>query len=154
MHNPHYRHYPLLSDLVSPQNELINRYSGKALDVAKVSTADGANVQQWNYGGGDNQQWQLVAVGSNARTADVKAKSMQHVEAGLLQLYPNPTTGVVQLRGEVTEPVRVYSLQGKLMLRSQLNQQQEIDVSALPTGVYMIEVQGQGQPFRARIIKE
>jgi endoglucanase len=28
-----------------------------ALDVNGVSTADGANVQIWTYGGGNNQQW-------------------------------------------------------------------------------------------------
>jgi|GEM_PF-4072123 len=36
---------------------IINRNSGKALDVAGVSTADGAQIQQWTYGGGNNQKW-------------------------------------------------------------------------------------------------
>ena len=32
-----------------------------ALDVNGVSTADGANVQIWTYGGGNNQQWTFQA---------------------------------------------------------------------------------------------
>ncbi|MFP9060157.1 RICIN domain-containing protein [Natrialbaceae archaeon A-chndr2] len=40
-------------------------HSGKALDVADVSTDDGANVHQWEYVGGDNQHWTLEAVGDN-----------------------------------------------------------------------------------------
>jgi beta-xylosidase len=43
--------------------ELINRTSGKALDVCSLSTADGACIQQWTRSGGTNQQWQFVDSG-------------------------------------------------------------------------------------------
>ena len=36
------------------------KHSGKALDVAGASPNNGANVQQWTYGGGPNQLWRLV----------------------------------------------------------------------------------------------
>ncbi len=42
---------------------LVNRNSGKALDVAGPSTADGAAVQQWTRHDGTNQQWQFVDSG-------------------------------------------------------------------------------------------
>ena len=42
---------------------LVNRNSGKVLDVAARSTANGARVQQWADNGGANQQWQLIDVG-------------------------------------------------------------------------------------------
>ncbi|MBD3921170.1 RICIN domain-containing protein [Paenibacillus sp. PR3] len=35
--------------------KIINRNSSKALDIANVSTANGAVVQQWTYTGADNQ---------------------------------------------------------------------------------------------------
>jgi aryl-phospho-beta-D-glucosidase BglC (GH1 family) len=35
------------------------RHSGKALDAAGVGTSDGTNVQQWQYGGGNNQLWRV-----------------------------------------------------------------------------------------------
>jgi fibronectin type 3 domain-containing protein len=38
--------------------------SGLAADVASGSTADGANIIQWTYGGGDNQQWMLSLAGT------------------------------------------------------------------------------------------
>jgi hypothetical protein len=44
--------------------EVVNRNSGKALDVCNVSTADGACIQQWTRSGGQNQQWQFVDSGS------------------------------------------------------------------------------------------
>jgi hypothetical protein len=43
---------------------LVNRGSGKALDVSGVDTADGANVQQWTRHDGGNQQWQFVDSGA------------------------------------------------------------------------------------------
>jgi hypothetical protein len=40
---------------------LINRNSGKVLEVANFSTADGGNVQQWTSTGTTSQQWSFVA---------------------------------------------------------------------------------------------
>ncbi|MEU7291525.1 RICIN domain-containing protein, partial [Streptomyces flaveolus] len=42
---------------------LVNRNSGKALDVPGTSTADGARVSQWTRNDGANQQWQFVDSG-------------------------------------------------------------------------------------------
>ncbi|GAB3406355.1 non-reducing end alpha-L-arabinofuranosidase family hydrolase [Flindersiella endophytica] len=42
---------------------LVNRNSGKALDVSGASTADGAQVQQWARHDGTNQQFQFVDSG-------------------------------------------------------------------------------------------
>jgi aryl-phospho-beta-D-glucosidase BglC (GH1 family) len=44
---------------------LIARHSGKALDVYGHGTADGSNVIQWTYGGGNNQRWTLTHLGNN-----------------------------------------------------------------------------------------
>jgi beta-xylosidase len=43
--------------------ELVNRNSGKALDVCGASTADNACIQQYVRTGGTNQQWQFVDSG-------------------------------------------------------------------------------------------
>jgi hypothetical protein len=42
---------------------LVNRNSGKALDVSNTSTSDGAVLQQWSRHDGANQQWQFVDSG-------------------------------------------------------------------------------------------
>ncbi|WP_144126508.1 family 43 glycosylhydrolase [Catellatospora sichuanensis] len=43
---------------------LVNRNSGKALDVYNFSTADGGRITQWTRGTANNQQWQFVDSGS------------------------------------------------------------------------------------------
>ena len=43
---------------------LVARHSGKVMDVNAAGTADGDNVQQWTYTGGDNQHWDVTPVDS------------------------------------------------------------------------------------------
>ncbi|MCX5388589.1 RICIN domain-containing protein [Streptomyces sp. NBC_00094] len=38
---------------------VVNQHSGKVLDVSGVSSADGADVIQWPWNGGDNQRWSV-----------------------------------------------------------------------------------------------
>ncbi|MEV0215444.1 RICIN domain-containing protein [Micromonospora sp. NPDC050695] len=42
---------------------VINRNSGKAVEVQGASTADGGNIVQYTDWGGNNQQWQLIRIG-------------------------------------------------------------------------------------------
>jgi hypothetical protein len=42
---------------------LVNRNSGKALDVYNLATNDGARITQWARHNGNNQQWQFVDSG-------------------------------------------------------------------------------------------
>jgi hypothetical protein len=40
---------------------LVNRRSGRVLDVTGNGTADGVKIVQWTWSGGANQQWQLLS---------------------------------------------------------------------------------------------
>lgn len=51
---------------------IINKHSGRALDVAEFSRVDGGNVQQWQYAGSDNQLWTLRATGNGTYTLQAK----------------------------------------------------------------------------------
>ncbi|QCB95505.1 RICIN domain-containing protein [Cellulomonas shaoxiangyii] len=42
---------------------LVNRNSGKVLDVYNLATSDGARITQWTRGDGAHQQWQFVSSG-------------------------------------------------------------------------------------------
>ena len=63
---------------------LVNRNSGKAIDVYNLSTADGARITQWSRNNGTQQQWQFVSSGDgyyrlksrlSGKVLDVTAKS-------------------------------------------------------------------------------
>ncbi len=59
-----YRQHWKLQLIESGVYIVINRHSGKVLDVDSSSGLDGANIQQWTYVGGNNQKWRLIDVGS------------------------------------------------------------------------------------------
>ena len=42
---------------------IINRASGKGLDVENEGRNDGANIQQWDFGGKPNQTWDVIDLG-------------------------------------------------------------------------------------------
>jgi hypothetical protein len=51
-----------------PYYKLINRRSGKALDVYQANLQDGAQIVQWADNGGANQRWHVTDVGGGNRT--------------------------------------------------------------------------------------
>ncbi|MCI3920821.1 RICIN domain-containing protein [Paenibacillus sp. TRM 82003] len=61
--------------LFDPNEEyrIVNVGSGRALDVAQQSTANGANVALWSYWGGNNQKWRVESVGNYYRIVNVNS---------------------------------------------------------------------------------
>ena len=57
-----------LGHSAGPYYTLVNRRSGKVLDVYQADLRDGAQVVQWGDHGGDNQQWHVTDVGGGYRT--------------------------------------------------------------------------------------
>lgn len=47
----------------SPVRSLFVKHSGKVADVANISSASGAQIQQWDSWGGPNQKWRMEPVG-------------------------------------------------------------------------------------------
>ena len=70
-----------------------------------------------------------------------------------VQLFPNPTSGVLQVRGLPSEStVYVINLQGQIM-PIQIHGQQ-IDLSPLPNGLYFLMISADGHPnISYKIIK-
>ena len=64
---------------------ITNVNSGKVLDVSGQSTSDGANVQQYSYWGGSNQQWNVEDTGNGYR--------IQNVNSGKVLDVANASTG-------------------------------------------------------------
>ncbi|MEQ9306433.1 MAG: MBG domain-containing protein, partial [Marinoscillum sp.] len=55
-------------------------------------------------------------------------------------VYPNPASHFFYINSEITESVEVYDLNGLLVLNTQ--RFQEVDVSELPSGIYLILLKG------------
>ncbi|TDB74743.1 family 43 glycosylhydrolase [Micromonospora sp. KC723] len=61
---------------------IVNRNSGRCLDVANGSTADGADVMQWGCHSGTNQQWRIEDLGNDtSRLVNVGSGKVLDVNA-------------------------------------------------------------------------
>lgn len=57
----------------SSHYKLVNRNSGKVLDISGASTANGANAIQWVDHGSTNQQWSIIASGGYDKLVNVNS---------------------------------------------------------------------------------
>jgi hypothetical protein len=73
-----------------------------------------------------------------------------------LEIFPNPTTGPVWLKGEVhgERNARVTDLAGRLVLEKNMTESALIDLFGQPNGVYLIEIQTENQKIVKRVVKE
>ncbi|PCH66640.1 MAG: hypothetical protein COC01_07545 [Bacteroidetes bacterium] len=75
-----------------------------------------------------------------------------------VKIYPNPTTWLITVTGLPKETTRtmVYNILGELVHRQELNGSNDplIDLSALPGGLYVIQLQNRQMTLRKKIIKQ
>lgn len=70
-----------------------------------------------------------------------------------LNIFPNPSTGKINIKtnDEISE-IKVYDLLGNFILHS--NNKTQIDISDMPSGVYILKVKIKAEMYNYKIIKE
>ena len=124
--------YIRLQSLVNTTHMMANN---SAPNKAVTSNGGEGNWAQFSWG--------LVGI---ARSQAVPLKGAQAVRedqlVSNLRLYPNPTSGTLTVVGpEQAQQVSIHNSRGQLLLQAQLKQgQTQLDVSALPKGLYLVKV--------------
>ncbi|UII25750.1 RICIN domain-containing protein [Fulvivirga maritima] len=141
---------------------LQNRGTGLFLDGLGY-TANGDVVGQWANSTSQNAQWQMINVGAGSRVVATKTTVIPHLndvpdQIGTELFYPNPTTGVLNIRlkehGETTV-AKVYDQAGQMVMSEKLTyQNSQIDVSFLKSGAYFVEVSTASGINRWKLIKQ
>jgi hypothetical protein len=88
---------------------------------------------------------------------NVGTTGTEELSKGDIQLFPNPATDVVQVRMENASPAlfRLFDAGGRLLESRLLNQMvNEISVSHLAPGLYMAELQREGETMHSRLVKQ
>jgi len=70
-----------------------------------------------------------------------------------IRIFPNPTTGVVQLANVVADDVQVFDNTGRLVMR-EITPGSRLDISAIPAGMYFLKIAESGKVYSARVVKE
>lgn len=72
-----------------------------------------------------------------------------------IELFPNPTTGYVKLRGDLAEgTVRLIDVTGRLIAEQQLPDHYLIDMTREAPGIYFIEIQMGSEQVIKKVVKE
>ncbi|KGE85833.1 MAG: T9SS type A sorting domain-containing protein [Phaeodactylibacter xiamenensis] len=79
--------------------------------------------------------------------------SATEISQANIKLFPNPTNGMLQLRNITAKEVVVYTAQGQRIARYD-NPGQELDLSALPAGVYHLHLITADAVHAARVVKQ
>ena len=72
-----------------------------------------------------------------------KEQNSSETKDKTLQIYPNPTTGILNINypNEETRRIRITSISGTVVLEKQKRQPNEVlNLEHLPQGVYVVEI--------------
>ena len=74
--------------------------------------------------------------------------SVEDYDKPVLSVYPNPGTSFLRVDGlNAAEPYRLYSILGVEIQSGTVSIDQEIDIDALQTGMYMLQIANTALPF-------
>ncbi len=72
--------------------------------------------------------------------------------AQAIELFPNPTTGVVQLAEVMTGVVQLYNTLGQVVYTTNLQEEQMVNLSTLESGVYFFYLQTDEQQYQQTVV--
>jgi hypothetical protein len=110
---------------------------------------------QWNDGNTDNPRTVTVTQDTAfAATFDI-SNAIKEIETSTIVIYPNPATDniTVILPENVYQAVfTVYDMQGKILIRKEISNQDAVPVSNLAKGVYIYNVTTDKQRYQGKIV--
>ncbi|MEM1219887.1 MAG: T9SS type A sorting domain-containing protein [Bacteroidota bacterium] len=131
---------------------------GENIDGLTVGDLEGFSVDL----SGNSQRLLIGAPGNNPNTTQgglgrvfefiAVSSTQETVISELIRISPNPTTDFIQLNGKLAEAVQVFNANGQLVLTQQ--NVYELDLSALPGGLYLIKGQSEGNWFHGKVFKQ
>jgi len=103
----------------------------------------------------------IVKIPSQLLVPDSVLNSVPHSEEknNIVKIFPNPANGKIEVRSEKLEvrSLEIYNMQGQLVkqipnLKSQILN--EIDVSAMAKGIYVVQIQGENFVVNKKLVIE
>lgn len=81
---------------------------------------------------------------TNRIELDVRSLGLNINKESLIEIFPNPSLSVIYVRGLNIDNhlINIYTIEGKLLKSEYLNSEGAIDISTLPQGVFLLELNG------------
>ncbi|OFY33552.1 MAG: hypothetical protein A2W91_10270 [Bacteroidetes bacterium GWF2_38_335] len=116
---------------------------GATADISGITQVSGATVNDFNYpivytvtaeDGVTEQHWVIIAT--------VESTGIDEQNDGLFTIYPNPSSGIIQLNGNA-KAVTISNIFGKVVYNKKSDSSiTTIDLQNQPDGIYFLKVDG------------
>jgi hypothetical protein len=136
--------------------QIVNRYSGKVLEIREGSSIERASAQQWDNTGVLWQYWYVRYTSANRPAAPSPAAAAGPAADHVLGLYPNPAQNelTVSLPTAATlASVRVTDARGSVTSARYLGNG-KIDISTLATGLYVVTLSDGQAEYHQKFVKQ
>jgi hypothetical protein len=84
---------------------------------------------------------------------NLTTSSVTYIEESNIELFPNPTTGVLYLSNVDARFIEVYNNQGQLVF-AKAQPGNSVDIAMMPAGLYFIKLYAGDEVYSAKIVKE
>lgn len=81
----------------------------------------------------------------------LNTSGIEVIEVDPFQIYPNPASDNLTIRGISHGEFQLMDIQGKLMKKQEINGQTKISVSDLPNGVYLVKIKTEEKTYTQRL---
>ncbi|MBO7570706.1 MAG: T9SS type A sorting domain-containing protein [Bacteroidales bacterium] len=123
-------------------------------EVIQISAtpADGYVFARWNDQNTDNPR-SITVVANATYTAEFAPEgAVDEISSISVNIFPNPTTGIVNIEAEGLNNVVVYDVTGRMMMS--VANESTIDISNLEAGVYFFSVETANGSAMKKLVKE
>jgi 5-enolpyruvylshikimate-3-phosphate synthase len=146
---------------VTANNPSMGTVTGSG-DYAENTTAtitatanQGYRFVQWNDGNTQNPRTITVTQDISFTAIFVQATSIKEISTTVINIYPNPATDNIHitLSENVHQAVfTLYDMQGKILIRKEINSDDAVSVSNLAAGIYIYYVRTEKENKQGKIM--
>nr|WP_322625557.1 T9SS type A sorting domain-containing protein [uncultured Flavobacterium sp.] len=83
-----------------------------------------------------------------------KALDIDKIEKLLFSVYPNPVTDALIINGKNNYTTSLYSIEGQLVFTENCNGNHKMDLTTLPAGLYLLQVESGTKSKTIKIVKK
>ena len=125
-------------------------YEGEIIRISARAN-DGYIFDEWQDGNVSNPR--TTVTGDAEYIANfIPRTAIENVFDANVDIYPNPTTGIVNIEAEGLNKVVVYDVTGRMMMS--VANESTIDISNLEAGVYFFSVETENGSAMKKLVKE
>ena len=123
--------------------------------VSMKYNAAQTSCETFSYGEVEDYTVNIVNALMATNNSSVKATSLGFDHEEQVVVYPNPASSTIRVSTKAAQAVvKVMSLTGIELMRADVKGEQQLDVSSLPSGVYLISVHDGQKETHQRIVKQ